>query len=159
MRPRLTEQIDGIGRILSEIVAPEVQSPYAKEILANAVAALAAISAALPGLSGFFRWDIEATRAVLNAALPALDSALAGEVRDAIGASFDSADLTALDETQERLRGLLACAIPAIVTDRGDAYRLMTKLFRERADRFPFSIMAAPVKPDPKDDEDAHTAR
>jgi len=143
MRPTVTEQLDGLRRILAEAVAPEVTAPYPAEILGSVVGALNALQANLHAIPNFLRWDIETTAGVLDAAKPLLGVDLVAEI-DAAEAWDDPADLAALETRQVRLRGLLVVAMPAILADRGTAYGKMIALFRERAERFPFSMAARP---------------
>jgi hypothetical protein len=145
MHPTISEQLGGIQRLLADIVAPEVQSAYAREILTGAIAALGALREALPKVPEFLRWDADSTAAVLTTALPLLRDDLAVEFRSALAESPDGA-LEALEARQQRMRALLSKAMPAIIDERGDAYRAMVALFRERADRFPFSITATAPK-------------
>jgi hypothetical protein len=147
MRPTVTEQLAGISRILSEIVAPEVTSAYPADILRGAIGALNALGASWAKIPPFLAWDIAATADVLRAAVPLLAAPLADEVRAALSSPADPADWAALEGRQERLRGLLVRAMPAIQAEpEGEAYRLMTALFRERSERFPFQMSAQPVK-------------
>jgi len=148
MRPTVAEQLQGIGRILAEVVAPEVTSGYPAEILRGAIGALNALGAAWTRVPAFLVWDIESTTNVLAAALPLLSGVVADAVRETLAHPVDSADWAALEDRQHHVRGLLVQAMPAILDQPrdGEAYRLMTTLFRERADRFPFQMSAQPVK-------------
>ena len=149
MRPTVTEQLAGLRRILTDIIAPQIAQTYTAEILAGVVNALGAIESALPTLPAFLRWDCEATASVLDAALPILDPALAGVVRESAAESMpDPLDLAALEVWHRYLRGLLALAAPAIMADPAcHAHALMVALMRERADRYPFAITAPAFKP------------
>lgn len=157
MRPTVTEQLAGLRRILADVVAPQIAQPYPAEILAGVVASLGALESAWPALPAFLRWDCESTAAVLGAALPIVDTTLAAEVSAAAAeAATDPLDITALELRQRHLRGLLARAAPAIMTDPGcSAYGLMAALMRERAERYPFAIAAAPARPAAKQHEGA----
>lgn len=132
MRPTITEQLDGLRRILAEVVAPEVTSAYPAEILGSVIGALDALSASWSRIPEYLAWEIESIRAILTAAgiEPPTDMASAS-----------------LEEQQVRMSGLLVQAQPAIAADRdGEAYRLMIAFFRGRAKRFPFAMAARPVK-------------
>jgi hypothetical protein len=132
MRPTITEQLDGLRRILAEVVAPEVTAPYPAEILGSVIGALDALSANWARIPNYLAWEIESSRSILAAAgiEPPQD--------------LDSASL---EEQQVRMSGLLVQAQPAIAADKdGEAYRLMIAFFRERAQRFPFAMAARPVK-------------
>jgi hypothetical protein len=145
MRPTVTEQLDGLRRILAETIAPEVTSPYPAEILGSVIGALDALQTNWHKIPAFLVWDTRTTAAVLDAARPLLDAGLVAEIAAAKAAS-DLADLAALESSQMRMRELLVKAMPAIIADRDktDAYAQMIALFRERAERFPFSMAARP---------------
>jgi hypothetical protein len=145
MHPTITEQLDGLRRILAEVVVPEVTSPYPAEILGSVIGALDALQLNWHRIPAFLRWDIETTAGVLDAARPLLDADLVAEIA-AVAAWGDLADLAALETGQARMRALLVKAMPAILADphRTDAYPRMIALFRERAERFPFSMAARP---------------
>ena len=145
MRPTITEQLDGLRRILAETIAPEVTSPYPAEILGGVIGALNALQSNWHKIPAFLRWDIETTAGVLDAARPLLDADLVAEIA-AAGDVGDLTDLAGLERRQIRMRELLVKAMPAITADPGktDAYPQMIALFRERTDRFPFSMAARP---------------
>src|SRR5262245_4646548 len=101
MRPTVTEQLDSLRHVLAEIVAPEVASPYAAEILGGVIAALGALKQSWSAVPDFLLWDIQATAAVLRAARPLLDEALAADVDRAVAAAPDAApDWPALEHHQ-----------------------------------------------------------
>ena len=145
MRPTITEQLDGLRRILAETIAPEVTSPYPAEILGGVIGALDALRSNWHKIPAFLLWDIETTAWVLDTAKPLLGDNLAAEIAVA-KAGNDPTDLRALENKQMRMRELLVEAMPAIIAnpDKTDAYPRMIALFRERADRFPFSMAARP---------------
>jgi len=143
MHPTVTEQLDGLRRILAEAVAPEVTAPYPAEILGSVIGALNALQANLHAVPAFLRWEIETTAGVLDAARPLLGAGLIVEI-DAAKVNSECADLAVLETTQVLMRGLLVEAMPAILAERGMAYGKMIALFRERTERFPFSMAARP---------------
>ena len=145
MRPTITEQLDGLRRILAETIAPEVTSPYPAEILGGVIGALDALQSNWHKIPAFLLWDIETTAGVLDAARPLLDAGLVAEIA-AAKTDNDVTDLTVLETRQMHLRGLLVKAMPAIIADPDatDAYPRMIALLRERTDRFPFSMAARP---------------
>jgi hypothetical protein len=145
MRPTITEQLDGLRRILAETIAPEITSPYPAEILGGVIGALDALQSNWHKIPNFLLWDIATTAGVLDAARLLLDAGLVAEIA-AAKADNDPMDLAALETRQIRLRGLLVKAMPAIIADPDatDAYPRMIALFRERTDRFPFSMAARP---------------
>lgn len=122
MRPTVSEQLEGIARILGEVVAPEVAGAYPAEILAAAVDTLEALAAGHGRIDHFVEWEASATSAVL---------ALAGlAVADSPGESPD--------ERHRRVRGLLESNMAA-VTARPEAAAALVHLFRERIERFPLT--------------------
>jgi hypothetical protein len=132
MKPTITEQLDGLRRILAEVVAPEVTAPYPAEILGSVIGALDALSANWAHIPGYLAWEIQSIRSILIAA--------------GIEPPTDM-DSVSLEEQQVRMSGLLVEAQPAIAGDRNrEADRLMIAFFRERANRFPFAMAARPVK-------------
>jgi hypothetical protein len=145
MHPTVTEQLDGLRRILAETIAPEITSPYPAEILGGVIGALEALQSNWHRIPAFLRWDILATSGVLSAAKPLLHADLVAEIA-AAEAQGEPADLAALETTQVRMRALLVKAMPAIMADPNgtNAYPRMIALFRERAERFPFSMAARP---------------
>ncbi len=132
MRPTITEQLDGLRRILVEVVAPEVSAPYPAEILGSVIGALDALSANWARIPDYLAWEIDSIQSILTAAgiEPPAETPPAS-----------------LEEQQARMSALLVQAQPAIAANRnGEAYRLMIAFFRERAERFPFAMAARPVK-------------
>lgn len=143
MHPTITEQLDGLRRILADAVAPEVTAPYPAEILGSVIGALNTLQANWHVIPTFLCWDIETTSGVLDAAKPLLDAGLVSEIC-AAQSDTDLADLAGLEIQQVRMRGLLVKAMPAILAERGAAYAEMIALFRGRADRFPFAMAIRP---------------
>jgi hypothetical protein len=145
MRPTITEQLDGLRRILAETIAPEITSPYPAEILGGVIGALDALQSNWHRIPAFLVWDIEATAGVLDAAMPKLDVDLAAEIA-AAKTGTDLTDWAALESQQVRMRELLVKAMPAIIadSDKTEAYPRIIALFRERTERFPFSMAARP---------------
>jgi hypothetical protein len=146
MHPNITEQIQGLSRALSEVIAPEVQSAYPAEILGSVIGTLDALQSSWSKIPVFLQWDIKETAAVLSAALPMLSPGLVTDIQAALADTpSDAVDWAALEAHQMRLRGLLARAVPALACSKdSDTYRSMVTLFRERTERFPFSIAARP---------------
>lgn len=145
MRPTISEQLDGLRRILAETVAPEITAPYPAEILGSVIASLGALGEAVYTVPAYLRWDVDATTALLERARPFLDPALAAEV--AAGPQFDPLDLKALEDRQAQLHGLLVRAMPAVLNEPAlaDMKADMVAFFRERAARYPFSMVARPA--------------
>src|ERR1700761_4773582 len=98
MHPTVTEQLDGLRRILADVVAPEVTAPYPTEILGSVMGALNTLQSNWHAIPAFLHWDIATTSEVLDAAKPLLGAGLVAEI-DAAQAGADLTDLAGL-ETQ-----------------------------------------------------------
>jgi hypothetical protein len=170
MRPNISEQLDGLRRILAEVVAPDVQDPYPADILAGVIASLDGIGRAWYEVPLYLHWDSEATAEILASALPVFPRHLAAAVHAAAGgdlavraaAGGDLAapqatpfDLGALEQRHQRMRAALALAVPAILADPelAPVRTRMVQLFRERAQRFPLALSARPATPRPAVDK------
>ena len=106
MRPTVEEQLSGIRRVLEDVVVPQVDDPYAADVLAGALAALDVLAEAGPDVVAFTRWDTTASGEVL---------AMVGVEPPAPPA--DPLDLAALALHHEAVRTLLEAAVPAIRQD------------------------------------------
>jgi hypothetical protein len=84
MRPSVTEQLEGLRRILAETIAPEIAAPYPAEILGSVMMSLDALTRAWYAVPPYLAWDIAATEALLTKAKPFLDKALAAEIDAAL---------------------------------------------------------------------------
>ncbi len=154
MRPSVTEQLDGLRRILQEVVAPELTDAYPADILAGVCATLETLATGWSAVPAFLRWDAAASAEVLSQVLafaaPGLSEPLAAELRAAVEApSPDPADLPALEAHHRRLRGALELAIP-IITEREElreTYTHLVGVFRERAERYPLKTVWRPPVP------------
>jgi hypothetical protein len=127
MRPTVEEQLEGIRRVIAEVVAPGITDPYAAAVLSSALDTLGLLAEASDEVPAFWRWDRDATAAVLAMiGIPVPE------------APVDLLDLTALYEHQRDVRGLLERAMPTIVANPG-ARAACIQLFRDRAARFPMN--------------------
>ena len=152
MRPKVTEQLEGLRHILAAVVAPEVVHPYPADILNGVIAALEGLERGWYEVPRFLRWDAESTAALLLAARPALDEGIGGAITAACAAGPDDPlDLEALEAHHERLRSLLAQIAPTIASrpELAELNERMVTLFRQRAQRFPFGLLARPNPPVP----------
>jgi hypothetical protein len=140
MRPTVSEQLDGIRKVLADVVAPEITDPYPTAVLAGALATLELLAGAWADVPAFLRWDAEATAAVL---------ALVGVPVPTMPA--DALDLVALQAHHREVRGALERSMPAVLAD-DDARVAVVQLFRERAARHP-------ITPRPPGGPGAHPAR
>jgi hypothetical protein len=136
-RPTLSEQLTGLRHILEHAVAPDVQSEYAQETLLGVIRALEMLARRIGEVGPFLEWDNGETRALLRtiaARLP-LDQPLEPD------APITPGDLAALDAENERLRTMLATAIPALSADAGarDVHAAVVAHLRERIARYPYA--------------------
>lgn len=127
MRPTVPEQLDGIARILSEVVAPEVGAPYPADVLAGAVGTLRTLAAAHAELPAFLAWDADRTVEVLAL----------------IGVAVPPVEGETVEARQRRARAELEARVPELSADP-EARAAMVALFRERADRFPLTLTGGP---------------
>jgi len=126
MRPSVEEQLAGIRSILTDVVVPLVEDPYAADVLAGALAALEVLAEAGPDVVPFLRWDIAESLSVL---------AMVGV--DAPPGPTGPLDLGALADHHEEVRALLEASVPTIRGDV-DADRAFGELMRQRCARYPF---------------------
>jgi hypothetical protein len=140
MRPTVSEQLEGIGQILAEVVAPEITDPYPAAVLAGALATLELLAGAWVDVPAFLRWDADATAAVLALVRVSVPSM-----------PVDVLDVAALQVHHRDVRAELERSMPAVLAD-ADARRAVVELFRDRADRFPMNVR-------PPGEPGAHPAR
>ena len=135
MRPSVTEQLEGLRRILEEVIAPELKDPYPRDILGGVCATLESIAAGWQQVPAFLDWDARACVALANQA--------GGELVATAQAVDDPLDLAALESRHRDSRAALEMAIPSIA-ERDDLGELRTQLadhFRERAERYPLKTV------------------
>jgi hypothetical protein len=108
------------------VVAPQVDDPYAADVLAGALATLEVLAEAGPEVVAFQRWDTAASIDVL---------AMVGVGPPA--PPDDPFDLAAMANHHEAVRALLEDAVPAIRQDP-DADRAFVELMTQRCARYPF---------------------
>jgi hypothetical protein len=151
VRPDVSEQLDGLRRILEEVVAPELHDPYPIDILGGVCATLETLSSGWREVPAFLQWDAEMSAALLRQVLTSgvdMPDALDDELR-AVGLEDppDAADLTALEARHLRVRQALANAIP-LVMEQGELRELRTYLaahLRERSERYPLKAVWRPA--------------
>ena len=126
----IAAQIEGIARVLGDVVAGQVVDPYAADVLAGAISTLSTLAAAAPELGEFVAWDIDATRralAVVGQDSPAVDPGAA---------------------PAEQLKSLRSALEEAIGTAQLDeaAIASLAAIFHARAARYPFRARQAPPR-------------
>jgi hypothetical protein len=145
MRPNVSEQLDGIRRVLTQVIVPHVTDPYAASVLNGLLAALGSLAAGWSIVPQFLRWDAEGTATVLTAARPYLDAGLTAELDEVLDrAPGADCDVLVLELHHRCLRGLLERAVPAII-EQPSIRSLLVGHLRARIERFPLS-MAPPVR-------------
>jgi hypothetical protein len=151
VRPDVSEQLDGLRRILEEVVAPELADPYPLDILAGVCATLETLSSGWRAVPGFLQWDAEMSAALLRqVVLSGVDigDALHDELREvALEDPPEATDLAALEGRHLRVRQALADAIP-IIMELDELRELRTYLaahLRERAERYPLKAVWRPA--------------
>jgi hypothetical protein len=141
VRPNVSEQLDGIRHVLTQVIAPHVTDPYAASVLNGLLGALGSVAAGWSSVPQFLRWDADATAAILTAARPYLDEGLTAEFDDVLDhAPEGDCDVLVLEVHQRRLRALLERAVPAVV-EEPTIRPLLVGHLRARIDRFPFSMV------------------
>lgn len=133
MRPTLEEQLRGLSYILTTSVAPAVAGDYPRETLAGVVRALEMLEQRAGSVGAFLVWDNDATRALLRR----IGTGAEAEPPDAYADAIAVADVHALDAENERLRALLAAAIPTL---EGEAHAAVVAHLRERIARYPYTL-------------------
>jgi hypothetical protein len=166
VRPNVTEQLQGLRRILTEVVAPELTDPYPADILAGVCATLDALATGWLEVPGYLRWDSDITAGLLAellAVAPGLDPAAASI--EAAGTAPDPADVEALEAHHVRVREALVLAVPALTAPEGtdgdgldDLRRRVAAHLRERATRYPLRTVWRPPTQTPANPgrSDAH---
>jgi hypothetical protein len=137
VRPSVTEQLQGLRRILEEVVAPELNDPYPKDILAGVCATLESIAAGWQQVPAFLDWDARAS-AALAAELEGTEIAVA-ELGDPL-------NIAELEARHRESRAALEAAI-AGREDVGESRRQVASHFQERAERYPLKTMWRPAGP------------
>jgi hypothetical protein len=147
VRPDISEQLDGIRRVLTQVIAPQVTDPYATSVLNGLVGALGSLAAGWALVPPFLRWDADGTAAVLMAARPYLDDGLAADLDDVLDqVPGADCDVLVLELHHRRLRALLERAVPDIV-EQPTISSLLVGHLRGRIERFPLSMVPPPRNP------------
>ena len=148
MRPGVTEQLEGMCRILETSIAPELVNGHTQETLRSLIANVRMLSRAWHQLLPFLHWDnaamvelLREVRAEADTDLRArIDEVLAQAPADADAA--DAADADAAEARNDRLRALLSdslqCAPPLLSR--------ITAHLSERAQRYPLRLTGAVPK-------------
>jgi hypothetical protein len=147
VRPDISEQLDGIRRVLTQVIAPHVTDPYAASILNGLLGALGGLAAGWALVPPFLRWDADGTAAVLTAARPYLGDGLAAELDGVLDQALGAdCDVMALELYHRRVRALLERAVPAIV-EQPTINSLLVGHLRARIERFPLAMAPPTANP------------
>jgi hypothetical protein len=147
MRPTVEEQLQGISRILENVVAPCVNDAYARTLLAGLIANLRMLSGAVAAVPGFLASDNRATAALLAKLQTVVAPDLAARITLALAKPEpDATDAAALDQRNCELRELLSQALCGTGLTPGMRAAAL-KHMSERASRAPMRYVptAAPA--------------
>ena len=112
MRPTLPEQLRGLRHVLEHVVAPAVVDDYPQSTLQGVIRALEMLEARVDDVLPFLVRDNTATAELLQMIAACIP--LAGSI--APPEPVDMARIASIDAENERLRALLADAIPALAS-------------------------------------------
>ena len=143
MRPNVTDQLEGMCRILETAIAPEIENGYTQETLRSLVANVRMLGRAWHRLLPFLHWDNRLTAELLAAARANVAPTLRAEIEVALAdIDLDTADGLAAEARNERLRALLSDCLdcpPPLVERIADH-------LAERAVRYPLRLTGAVPK-------------
>jgi len=118
VRPTIDEQLHALGRILSEVVAPEVVAKYPSDILQGVIANLGELEANWSRWVSYVAWDNEHLARLLNATQPKVSAGLSAQIADALAsAPTDPYDYRGVCVHNEALRAAVAAVIRDARTD------------------------------------------
>jgi hypothetical protein len=146
VRPTVSEQLAGVRRILSDVIAPEVSGAYPIDMLRGVLANLEMLEQSWTRVGPFLAWDNEGTEQVLRSVVPFVDGDLAARITAlVVAAPVDASDVGALEARNTALRAVLADAVPALARG-GDAaapaFAGVRRHLRDRIERFPLTMNA-----------------
>lgn len=140
MRPTLPEQLRGLRHVLEHVVAPAVTDDYPQSTLQGVIRALEMLEARADDALPFLVRDNVTTAELLQVIASCI--ALTGSIEPP--EPVDMANIASIDAENERLRALLADAIPALSTAPGGSaaagihLQVVTHL-RARIAQYPFT--------------------
>lgn len=145
MRPTIAEQLRETRRILTDIVAPQINA-YSKEILRMALSNLEMLERAWEKVPKFLYWDNSSTLALLRNLQDQVPADLASAIVEAGHAPPDDPlDISTLEIRNAALRALLHQAVGQC-GDEG--WRAIQAQLLERTARYPMRpLRAAPAGP------------
>jgi hypothetical protein len=141
MRPTIGEQLAGTCRILEDVVAPEVAGAQAADALRGLVKNLRMLETSWAAVLPFLHWDNAQTTALLRRARPAVPAVLAERITSVCDAlASDPVDVTAVQEHNDRLRGVLS-EVVAVLDTGSETYRAIAAYLNVRASRYPLRMV------------------
>src|SRR5438045_8388203 len=102
MRPNVSEQLSGMRRVLEDVVAPDLERGYPRDILDGVMSTLDALAASWMDVPAFLRWDGERMVTLLDG----------HELPPPPG---DMLDIGALEAWHGRLRWMLQEHVPELL--------------------------------------------
>ena len=143
MRPSVSEQLEGMCRILENAVAPELNNGYTQETLRSLIANVRMLGRAWHQLLPFLVWDNLATEALLRDARAHVDADLGARLDAALAAPpVEASDGLAAETRNDALRELLCACLagPPELNARIAAH------LAERSRRYPLRLTGAVPK-------------
>ncbi len=143
MRPNVTEQLEGMCRILETAVAPELSGGYTLETLRSLIANVRMLSRAWHQLLPFLHWDNAAMSTLLDDARGSVDAGLRLRIESALAAvPADPADALAAEARNDQLRTLLVESL----SDAAAVQQRIADHLAERSRRYPLRLTGAVPK-------------
>lgn len=148
MRPTVEELLRGTCRVLQNVIEPELNSPYAVEMLHGLIRGLHSLEKNWAQLLPFLDWDNAATAALLRAARARVTPALAVRIDSVLtAASSENLNYVAIENRNHELRALLCEVIVALDgLDDEQAFtarRDIQNHLETRSQRFPLRLIPA----------------
>ena len=143
MRPNVTEQLEGVCRILETSIAPDLKAGYTLETLRSLIANVRMLGRAWHQLLPFLHWDNAAMLALLGDARGAADETLRAAIDEALApVPADRADAVAAEARNDALRGLLVASLNCAP----HLHARITAHLSERSRRYPLRLTGAVPK-------------
>ena len=143
MRPNVTEQLQGMCRILETAIAPEISGGHTLETLRSLIANVRMLGRAWHQLLPFLHWDNAAMTALLHAARASVDSGLRLRIESALAeVPADAADALAAEARNNQLRALLVESL----SDTAAMQERIADHLAERSRRYPLRLTGAVPK-------------
>jgi hypothetical protein len=141
MRPTVSEQLDGVCRILETVIAPEIHTEHTRETLRSLISNLRMLNRAWDSLLPFLRWDNAETIALLLAARNDVDEARCARIDATLAAAPSDLSESALNAFNALLRERLSECLDIAQLEQ----RILAHL-AERAARYPLRLTGAVPK-------------